>query len=131
MDTMGVHTDVYNRIATAAAARCVTLCFLNKVRGWMFDILSCNSSVIFCIILPAVGSLARVLSKALVTDWNKFIFWVGPKMFSIKENRSKQEVFIVHTTLKCNQHIIIIISTSNYTSYRRKQTSLETLEMMQ
>lgn len=28
--------------------------------------------------LPAVGSLARVLSKALVMDWNKFIFWVGP-----------------------------------------------------
>lgn len=30
------------------------------------------------VLLPAVGSLARVLSKALVTDWNKFIFVVGP-----------------------------------------------------
>lgn len=30
------------------------------------------------VLIPAVGSLAIVLSKALVTDWNRFIFVVGP-----------------------------------------------------
>lgn len=30
------------------------------------------------VLIPAVGSLANVLSKALVMDWNRFIFVVGP-----------------------------------------------------
>lgn len=28
--------------------------------------------------VPAVGSLAKALSKALVMDWKRFIFWVCP-----------------------------------------------------
>lgn len=43
-----------------------------------------QTHISLCCLLPAVGSLARVLSKALVTDWNKFIFWVGPKGFVLK-----------------------------------------------